>query len=59
MLTAEDFGVCPSEYSTELAKVMSKIEALHMAAAADFLRHDEEYLKGGRLDAQSAQEKVI
>ena len=35
MFSTEDLGVSTSDYSTELANVMSKIEALHMAAAAD------------------------
>ena len=58
MLSAEDLGVSTSKYGTELAKIMSKIERLHMAAAEDFLKHDEEFLKGGRLDAQTAHDKV-
>ena len=58
MLSAEDFGVSASQYGTELAKIMSKIERLHMAAADNFLRHDEQFLKGSHLDPHTTHDKV-
>jgi hypothetical protein len=58
--SAEDFGVTPPAYCTELAKIMSKIERLHMAAADNFLRQDEQFLKGNHLpvDPHTAHDKA-
>ena len=47
-----------SQYCTELANIMSQIERLHMAAADNLLRQDEQFLKGTHLDPHRAQDKV-
>jgi hypothetical protein len=58
MLSAEDLGVSASQYCTELANIMSQIERLHMAAADNLMRQDEQFLKGTHLDPHRAQDKV-
>jgi hypothetical protein len=58
MLSAEDLGVSTSQYCTELASIMSQIERLHMAAADNLMRKDEQFLKGNHLDPHRAQDKV-
>ena len=56
--SVEDLGVPTSEYGATLAQLMSTLERLHMAISENFGKHDEEYLKGDRLDPHTAHEKI-